>query len=206
MLGLRALPTCGSLYLYLTWCWWWNGLGKGAAFFAPASCLFLWLAMKRILDLRWATALVVGLGAGLTCLALSSVLLDPALGGPGQHGCSLAIAPLVLAFVAGAALRDRELTAAALIVALAVVWLVPAQIWRSESAGGGWSQEPYLEWLYGVLCVLFWAELLLVPLGLAAGCAGWGLKLFWTATRAGRRLPFHRYLCRRDGSGSESGD
>jgi hypothetical protein len=84
VLGSRVLLICASLFLYLGWCWWWNGLGRGALFFAPASCLLLWLAVKRTLDFRWGTALVVALGAAAACLAPSWVFLDPLYIQPGS--------------------------------------------------------------------------------------------------------------------------
>jgi len=182
LLALRLPLTCASIVLYLTWCWYWNGLGGGSVALGAAPWLLLWVSVKRIWDLGWATAFVVGLGAGLSCFAWSFGLLDPPLREVGPYEDCFVYAPFVLALLAGATLRERGISAATLAIVLAVAAFVPMQIWRSESPVGGWSQEPYLQWLSGVLWVLVPA----MTFGFAAGSAGSGLKLLWAAARKRR--------------------
>lgn len=171
----RTALSCVSAGSYLIVCRWWAGRGgPSAAWVAAAVWPILWVMVARIWRLRWSHALIVFLGAGLTCLAWSFQLVDfpPPWADNSPYGWLFVFAPFIGAFMIGAVLGDRGPIVSALAIGLATPALLPVCIWNSnKGVAGGWSLYPY-PWLPMELVSL----LVSVLLGLGAGYLGTRLR------------------------------
>jgi peptidoglycan/LPS O-acetylase OafA/YrhL len=169
--SLKIALTVGALGLFTLSCWvWWAGHGGITNLcIAEATWCALAIGVARLWFPRRRAALAVLIGAVVTLLVWSRVMVDfqPhwVEHGPLFVPLGLLFLPLMVSALVGYQVRNGGSWAAALAFGLGAIGLLPVQIWNEErGVAGGWKEYGFDPSRYALF--------LAVCAGVAAG-SGW---------------------------------